>query len=201
MASQNEKIMIPVPKMGLREDVDRTVSDANMVVSGDNVVSVDGSMRPRPCHKLSSLNADQGLSWALSYDGSQTGNQVTGLSRLEFGSDEYLVACWLNPSTLAWDMIMSDDEGATWFVGKNSYEPATNFDIDAWAVIHKAAPTDEDIIYMAHVSNVSDEPTVYFGYNYEAWIADPENVTLNISPVFRWKSIAGSRVRAVRRFS
>jgi hypothetical protein len=189
MASSNNKIMIPVPSQGLREDIDRTVSNSGMLVSGQNVVSIDGTIRPRPCHKLSSINRDQGLSWGLAWDAVAEGYDAVSVSGVSDGTNELLMVFAKNYDTGDWGVFYSDDEGVTWA------QATTGLDGAPWLdYIGDFIPVDVGTGWYLVVPLVvypSGEPRLNYSDNFSAWLADPSNVTLNIQLVYAtWGGIS-----------
>ena len=69
MASSNDKAIIPAPVMGLRQDIDRSVSTSDQIVSGVNVISLDQTIRPRPCNRLLGAEYTAPISWLAVLDG------------------------------------------------------------------------------------------------------------------------------------
>lgn len=177
MASQNEKVMIPVPQAGLREDIDRTVSNSDMVVSGENIVSIDGTVRPRPCHKLSTLNADQGLSWALSWDALNEGFDTISVQGLDDGTNELLIASvWNQTDPLDWAVYYSDDEGATWNQTQTGLDSAQyRVTFDAFILLD----TGSGWQLICTGIDAWDKPWFRYSFNVSTWLASPSTVSLN----------------------
>lgn len=185
MASNNEKMMIPVPTMGLREDVDRSVSDPNMVVTGENIVSVDGTIRPRPCHRLSSLNGTQGLSWSTPWNSEVEGYSVFGVSALHETGDTtgYLLANRFHavyPGSQAvneYRVIYSADSGANWGEIAISGEAIYREMVKAFIVKNTSPDVVDQVYWWGHDG---DGMTVLEA-NFTNWVGDPANNSLYFS--------------------
>jgi hypothetical protein len=185
MASSNKKIAIPVPTAGLRADIDRSVSDADMIVAGENVVSIDRTIRPRPCHRLSTINSDQGLSWSTVINGN-----VESVGRLTYSSYEILVASQMDPGPPPVGSFLFSQDGQTWESFTTSL-PGTNLRVQGWHVIPQAS-SGQDLLWAPFVHPVTGEFFVFWSPNFQSWIADPGNVLLVLTQ-FAWaRSVLGS---------
>jgi hypothetical protein len=179
MASDNDKIMIPVPTMGLREDVDRSVSDANMIVSGENVVSVDGTIRPRPCHKLSSINGNQGLSWGISWNGATEAGTPLCVDEVSFPALTCLISAYLDESTGDNRVIVSLDEGASWDVITSNLDGLSHLQ---YVAFKEWQLSGIDNLFVAVLYPGTLEPFFYItqSVTFPFWLADPLNATFQL---------------------